>query len=101
LIGKKVNVIFTTGTSATRAAMATTAWFFPYQQVDDSHMLAYSTTDGKGFSYPLMCRINICYAIAYLIALVAAILYWRYLGLMGLEVAHRFLCSRDAHRQID
>jgi hypothetical protein len=53
LMGKKVNVIFTTGTSATRAAMATTVWFFPYQQVD-WHMLAYSTTDGKGFSYPLM-----------------------------------------------
>ncbi len=61
--------------------IASEVWFFPYQV--DWHMLAYSTTDGKGFSYPLMCRINIFYAVAYLIALVAAIPYWRYLGLMG------------------
>ena len=61
--------------------IASEIWFFPYQV--DWHMLAYSTTDGKGFSYPLMCRINIFYALAYLIALVAAIPYWRYLGLMN------------------
>ena len=61
--------------------IASEVWFFPYQV--DWHMLAYSTTDGKGFSYPLMCRINIFYALAYLIALVVAIPYWRYLGLMG------------------
>ena len=36
--------------------IASEVWFFPYQV--DWHMLAYSTTDGKGFSYPLMCRIN-------------------------------------------
>jgi len=61
--------------------IASEVWFFPYQV--DWHMLAYSTTDGKGFSYPLMCQINIFYALAYLIALVAAIPYWRYLGLMN------------------
>ena len=61
--------------------IASEVWFFPYQV--DWHMLAYSTTDGKGFSYPLMLRINPIYAIAYLIALVAAIPYWRYLGLIG------------------
>ena len=61
--------------------IASEVWFFPYQV--DWHMLAYSTTEGKGFSYPLMCRINIFYALAYLIALVAAIPYWRYLGLMN------------------
>ena len=61
--------------------IASEVWFFPYQV--DWHMLAYSTTDGKGFSYPLMCRINIFYALAYLIALIAAIPYWRYLGLMN------------------
>ena len=61
--------------------IASEVWFFPYQV--DWHMLAYSTTDGKGFSYPLMCRINIFYAIAYIIALIAAIPYWRYLGLMN------------------
>lgn len=61
--------------------IASEVWFFPYQV--DWHMLAYSTTDGKGFSYPLMCRINIFYAIAYIIALVAVIPYWRYLGLMN------------------
>ena len=61
--------------------IASEVWFFPYQV--DWHMLAYSTTEGKGFSYPLMCRINFFYALAYLIALVAAIPYWRYLGLIG------------------
>ncbi len=61
--------------------IASEVWFFPYQV--DWHMLAYSTTDGKGFSYPLMCRINPIYAIAYIIALIVAIPYWRYLGLMG------------------
>jgi anion transporter len=61
--------------------IASEVWFFPFQV--DWHMLAYSTTEGKGFSYPLMCRINIFYAIAYLIALVVAIPYWRYLGLIG------------------
>jgi len=61
--------------------IASEVWFFPYQV--DWHMLAYSTTDGKGFSYPLMCRVNPIYAVAYIIALVVAIPYWRYLGLMG------------------
>lgn len=61
--------------------IASEVWFFPYQV--DWHMLAYSTTDGKGFSYPLMCRINPIYAVAYIIALIVAIPYWRYLGLMG------------------
>jgi anion transporter len=56
-------------------------WFFTFQV--DWHTLAYSTTEGKGFSYPLMSRINFFYALAYLIALIAAIPYWRYLGLMG------------------
>jgi anion transporter len=61
--------------------IASEVWFFPYQV--DWHMLAYSTTEGKGFSYPLMLWINPIYAVAYLIALVAAIPYWRYLGLIG------------------
>jgi anion transporter len=61
--------------------IASEVWFFPYQV--DWHMLAYSTTDGKGFSYPLMMWINPLYALAYVIALIAAIPYWRYLGLMN------------------
>ena len=61
--------------------IASEIWFFPYQV--DWHMLAYSTTDGKGFSYPLMLWINPLYAFAYLVALIAAIPYWRYLGLIG------------------
>src|SRR3970282_1114972 len=61
--------------------IASEVWFFPYQV--DWHMLAYSTTEGKVFSSPLMCRINFFYALAYLIALIAAIPYWRYLGLIG------------------
>jgi divalent anion:Na+ symporter, DASS family len=56
-------------------------WFFTFQV--DWHTLAYSTTEGKGFSYPLMSRINFFYALAYVAALIAAIPYWRYLGLMG------------------
>jgi DASS family divalent anion:Na+ symporter len=61
--------------------IASEVWFFPFQV--DWHMLAYSTTDGKGFSYPRMLWINPIYALAYIIALIAAIPYWRYLGLIG------------------
>ncbi|HET7004594.1 MAG TPA: SLC13 family permease [Candidatus Binatia bacterium] len=61
--------------------IASEVWFFPYQV--DWHMLAFSTTDGKGFSYPLMCQINPVYAIAYIVALLFAIPYWRFLGLMN------------------
>jgi anion transporter len=61
--------------------IASEVWFLPYQV--DWHMLAYSTTDGKGFSYPFMLRINPIYAVAYIVALLVAIPYWRYLGLIG------------------
>ncbi|HEY2987971.1 MAG TPA: SLC13 family permease [Candidatus Binatia bacterium] len=61
--------------------VATEVWFFPFQV--DWHTLANSTTDGKGFSYRIMSRINPIYAVAYLLALIAAIPYWRYLGLIG------------------
>jgi len=61
--------------------VASEVWFFRFQV--DWHTLAYSTTEGKGFTYPLMSRINPLYAIAYILALIAAIPYWRYLGLMG------------------
>jgi anion transporter len=60
--------------------IASEVWFFRFQV--DWHTLAFSTTEGKGFSYPLMSRINWFYAIAYIVALLAAIPYWRYLGLM-------------------
>jgi len=60
--------------------IASEVWFFPFQV--DWHTLAYSTTDGKGFNYPLMSRINPIYAMAYVVALIAAIPYWRFLGLM-------------------
>jgi hypothetical protein len=66
---------------ATIILMGSEVWFFTFQV--DWHTLAYSTTEGKGFSYPLMSRINFFYALAYLVALIAAIPYWRYLGLMG------------------
>ncbi len=61
--------------------IATEVWFFPFQV--DWHTLATATTDGKGFSYRLMARINPIYALAYLLALIAAIPFWRYLGLIG------------------
>jgi len=61
--------------------IATEVWFFPFQV--DWHTLASATTEGKGFSYRLMSRINPIYALAYLLALIAAIPYWRYLGLIG------------------
>jgi anion transporter len=61
--------------------MASEVWFFPFQV--DWHTLAYSTSQRKGFTYPLMMRINPVYALAYIIALMAAIPYWRYLGLLG------------------
>ncbi len=61
--------------------VASEVWFFRFQV--DWHTLAYSTTEGKGFSYPLMSRIHLFYAIAYILFFSAAIPYWRYLGLMG------------------
>jgi anion transporter len=61
--------------------MASEVWFFPFQV--DWHTMAYSTTEKKGFSYPLMCRLNPVYALAYVVAMIAAIPYWRYLGLMN------------------
>lgn len=61
--------------------MASEVWFFPFQV--DWHTMAYSTTEKKGFSYPLMCRLNPVYALAYIVAMIAAIPYWRYLGLIG------------------
>jgi len=45
--------------------------------------MAYAVTDRKGFSYAFMCRVHPFYALAYIVALIAAIPYWRYLGLMG------------------
>ena len=56
-------------------------WFFRFQV--DWHTLAYATTDGKAFTYPLMYRINAFYALAYILGLIAGIPYWRYLGLIG------------------
>ncbi|MFQ5849636.1 MAG: SLC13 family permease [Candidatus Binatia bacterium] len=61
--------------------MGSEVWFFPFQI--DWHRLATSTTEGKGFTYPLMCRLNPFYAFAYILALISGIPYWRYLGLMG------------------
>lgn len=60
--------------------IASEVWFFPFQV--DWHTLALTSSDGKGFSYRLMNRINPIYALAYLIALVAAVPYWRFLGLV-------------------
>jgi anion transporter len=61
--------------------IASEVWFFRFQV--DWHTLAFSTTEGKGFTYPLMAWINPFYALAYILALLAAIPYWRYLGLVG------------------
>jgi len=61
--------------------MGAEVWFFRFQV--DWHTLAYATTDGKAFTYPLMYRINPFYALAYILGLIAGIPYWRYLGLIG------------------
>jgi CRP-like cAMP-binding protein/di/tricarboxylate transporter len=60
--------------------IASEIWFFPFQI--DWHTLSYATTGGKGFSYWLMARINPIYAVAYIVALIVAIPYWRYMGLI-------------------
>jgi anion transporter len=60
--------------------IASEVWFFSFQI--DWHTLAYATTNGKGFSYRLMSRITPFYVLAYFLALIVAIPYWRYLGLM-------------------
>ena len=61
--------------------MGAEVWFFRFQV--DWHTMAYATTDGKAFTYPLMLRINLVYALAYISGLIAGIPYWRYLGLLG------------------
>ncbi len=61
--------------------MGAEVWFFRFQV--DWHTMAYATTDGKAFTYPLMYRINPVYALAYILGLIAGIPYWRYLGLIG------------------
>ena len=60
--------------------IASEVWFFSFQV--DWHTLAYSTTGGKGFSYRLISKVSPFYALAYILALIVAIPYWRYLGLM-------------------
>ncbi|MPZ77031.1 MAG: hypothetical protein GEU77_10965 [Deltaproteobacteria bacterium] len=55
-------------------------WFFPFQV--DWHTMAYATTGGRGFGYALMTRINPVYAVAYVVAAIVAIPWWRYLGLI-------------------
>ncbi len=60
--------------------VASEVWFFPFQV--DWHTLAFSSTEGKGFSYQYMYRIGPFYPLAYIAALLAAIPYWRFLGLI-------------------
>jgi hypothetical protein len=61
--------------------MGSEVWFLRFQV--DWHTMASATTDGKGFSYPLMYRINPVYAVAYILAAIVAIPWWRHLGLIG------------------
>ena len=61
--------------------MGSEVWFFRFQV--DWHTMASATTGGKGFSYPMMYRINPVYAVAYILAAIVAIPWWRHLGLIG------------------
>ena len=61
--------------------MGSEVWFLRFQV--DWHTMASATTGGKGFSYPLMYRINPVYAVAYVLAAIVAIPWWRHLGLIG------------------
>lgn len=61
--------------------MGSEVWFLRFQV--DWHTMADATTGGKGFSYPLMSRINPVYAVAYILAAIVAIPWWRHLGLIG------------------
>jgi DASS family divalent anion:Na+ symporter len=61
--------------------MGSEVWFFRFQV--DWHTMASATTGGKGFSYPMMYRINPVYAVAYISAAIVAIPWWRHLGLIG------------------
>jgi anion transporter len=61
--------------------MGSEVWFFRFQV--DWHTMASATTGGKGFSYPMMSRINPVYAVAYILAAIVAIPWWRHLGLIG------------------
>ncbi|HKX49372.1 MAG TPA: SLC13 family permease, partial [Candidatus Binatia bacterium] len=61
--------------------MGSEVWFLRFQV--DWHTMASATTGGKGFSYPMMSRINPVYAVAYVLAAIVAIPWWRHLGLIG------------------
>jgi di/tricarboxylate transporter len=61
--------------------MGSEVWFLRFQV--DWHTMASATTGGKGFSYPMMYRINPVYAVAYILAAIVAIPWWRHLGLIG------------------
>lgn len=61
--------------------MGSEVWFLRFQV--DWHTMADATTGGKGFSYPMMSRINPVYAVAYILAAIVAIPWWRHLGLIG------------------
>jgi anion transporter len=61
--------------------MGSEVWFFRFQV--DWHTMASATTGGKGFSYPMMYRINPVYTVAYIAAAIVAIPWWRHLGLIG------------------
>ncbi|HET7392265.1 MAG TPA: SLC13 family permease [Candidatus Binatia bacterium] len=61
--------------------MGSEVWFLRFQV--DWHTMASATTGGKGFSYPMMYRINPVYAVAYVLAAIVAIPWWRHLGLIG------------------
>jgi anion transporter len=61
--------------------MGSEVWFLRFQV--DWHTMASATTGGKGFSYPMMSRINPVYAVAYILAAIVAIPWWRHLGLIG------------------
>ena len=61
--------------------MGSEVWFLRFQV--DWHTMAIATTGGKGFSYPMMYRINPVYAVAYVLAAIVAIPWWRHLGLIG------------------
>ena len=61
--------------------MGSEVWFLRFQV--DWHTMASATTGGNGFSYPMMSRINPVYAVAYILAAIVAIPWWRHLGLIG------------------
>jgi hypothetical protein len=60
--------------------MAVTVWFLPYQST--TYLALYFGTKEKSFSHAQVRLLAWSYGVIYLLAILVAIPYWRWLGLL-------------------